>query len=210
MKSMENLFYVGLISIIIVFGMGMYFTGAVSHESPSTAGATGEHSYNLTLVITNQNYMQSQNHMQPAYYVLQDGKLLSSAQIYIPANSIINLTIINYDYGPGTVPAQYSKVMGTLNGTEYVVNDTNVNMSASQRGQYVKSVPSADLAHTFTIPKLGLNIMVPSDSIVSAQFQTGGPGVYGWQCQVDCGTGPSGWNGAMATPGWMMGQVIIQ
>ena len=210
MKSMENLFYVGLISIIIVFGMGMYFTGAVSHESPSTASATGEHSYNLTLVITNQNYMQSQNHMQPAYYVLQDGKLLYSAQIYLPANSIINLTIINYDYGPGTVPAQYSKVMGTLNGTEYVVNDTNVNMSASQRGQYVKSVPSADLAHTFTIPKLGLNIMVPSDSIVSAQFQTGGPGVYGWQCQVDCGTGSSGWNGAMATPGWMMGQVIIQ
>ena len=34
------------------------------------------------------------------------------------------------------------------------------------------------------------------ESIVVAYFHTPASGVYNWQCEVDCGTGASGWGGA--------------
>ncbi|MGP6220090.1 hypothetical protein [Caldiplasma sukawensis] len=206
MKTIEGWVYFSIVVAIILFGAGMYYTGYVQN-APTAVNSNSQ--YNLTMVITNQNYMSSVNHDQPAYFVLENGKIMSSAQIYLPANSLIKVTIINYDTGPGTVPSQYAKVMGTLNNTEYVINDTSVNKNGTY-GQWVNTVPEADLAHTFTVPGLGLNIMVPSVSTVIAYFHTGSPGVYQWQCQVNCGTGPSGWGGAMATSGWMQGEVIIQ
>ena len=57
---------------------------------------------------------------------------------------------------------------------------------------------------------MNLNILVPSQSITETTFHTGNSGVFQWQCEVDCGTGASGWGGAMATPGWMMGEVVVQ
>jgi hypothetical protein len=208
MKTIETWFYVGLLAVILVFGVGMYYEGAISHASPSTSTQSSTNEYNITLVITNQNYLASAGHNQPAYYVLENGKLMSSAQIYLPGDSLIRMTIINYDTGPGTTSSTYSKVTGTLNNTEYVFNDTSVNTTA-QTGHWISSVPFSDLAHTFTVPNMNLNIMVPSESIVVAYFHTPASGVYNWQCEVDCGTGASGWGGAMETPGWMQGEIVL-
>ncbi|MHB1440408.1 MAG: cupredoxin domain-containing protein [Cuniculiplasma sp.] len=207
MKTIETWFFIGLLAIVLIFGAGMYFVGSSGHVSTSTQHSSNE--YNITLVITNQNYMASAGKNQPAYYVLENGKMMSSAQIYLPSNSLVTMTIINYDFGPGSVSSAYSKVTGTLNNTEYVVNDTNINKSSSASGQWVSTVPSADLAHTFTIPQMNLNVLIPSDSIVVASFHTPKSGVFSWQCEVDCGTGSSGWGGAMTTPGWMQGEVVI-
>ena len=209
MEKLETIFYTAIIGIIVVFGAGMYMTGSVSH-APAQNSATSANSYNLTLVITTNNYLASANHSQPAYYVLENGQLTSSAQIYLPSSTLIHLTIINYDSGPGNVPSTYANVMGTTNGTEFIMNDSAVNMSSGSEGQWVSTVPSADLAHTFTVPGMNLNILVPSQSITEATFHTGSSGMFQWQCEIDCGTGTSGWSGAMTTPGWMMGQIVVQ
>ena len=213
MNKIETIFYTTIIGIIVVFGAGMYFVGTASN-APSHSTSSSTNSYNLTLVVTNQNYFPSANRSMPAFYVLQGGKLLSSAEIYIPANELIHLTIINYDTGPGSVPSTYAKVSGTTNGTEFIMNNTGVNMTSNSEGQWVSTVPDANLAHTFTIPGItsgvNLNVLIPSQSIVSATFHTGNSGVFTWQCQVNCGTGSSGWGGPMLTPGWMTGQVVVQ
>ncbi len=206
MKNIESMFYVGIIAVVLVFGVGMYMEGSLSHESPSASTSSNE--YNITLVITNQSYMSSVQHNQPAFFVLENGKLMSSAQIYLPGNSLIRMTILNYDSGPGTVPSQYSKVTGTLNNTEYVINDTNVNASSGQTGKWVNSIPPSELSHSFTIPNV-VNILIPSQSIVVAMFHTPASGVFDWHCYVNCGYGSSGWGGAMSTPGWMEGEVVI-
>ena len=198
MEKLETIFYTTIIGIIVVFGAGMYMTGSASH-APAQNSATSANSYNITLVITTGNYFTSANHNQPAYYVLENGQLTSSAQIYLPSSTLIHLTIINYDSGPGNVPSTYANVMGTTNGTEFIMNDSAVNMSSGSEGQWVTTVPS-----------MNLNILVPSQSITEATFHTGNSGSFQWQCEVDCGTGTNGWGGAMETPGWMMGQVIVQ
>ena len=206
MKTIETWFYVGLLAVILIFGVGMYYEGAISHASTSTQSSSNE--YNITLVITNQNYLSSAGRDQPAFYVLENGKLMSSSQIYLPGDSLIRMTIINYDSGPGSVSSAYSKVTGTLNNTEYVLNDSMVNTSI-HGGQWISSVPSSELAHTFTVSELNLNIMIPSQSIVVAYVHTPKSGVLNWQCEVDCGTGSSGWGGAMDTPGWMQGEIVV-
>jgi hypothetical protein len=35
------------------------------------------------------------------------------------------------------------------------------------------------------------------------------PGTYTWQCETPCGSGPTGWGGAMATYGWMRGNFSV-
>lgn len=209
MNNKDTLFVVGLLVFVVLFGAGMYYTGSVTHDSGNVAiSGTGSHQYNITLVITNQNYLASVCQDQPAYFVLENGKLVSSAQIYLPGNALIQMTIIDYDSGPGTVASGYNKVMGTMNNTEYVLNNTNVNGTTTQ-GHWVSTVSSQHLAHTFTIPSIGLNIMVPGHATVVAYFHTPKTGVLSWRCEVNCGTGPSGWGGAMETPGYMEGEVVL-
>ena len=60
---------------------------------------------------------------QPAYFVLHDGKLQSSAYIKIPAKTLVNVTIINYDGGPADgIAAKYQQVAGTVGNVVYALN----------------------------------------------------------------------------------------
>ncbi|EQD47830.1 hypothetical protein B1B_12147, partial [mine drainage metagenome] len=54
-----------------------------------------------------------------------------------------------------------------------------------------------------------VNVPVPMSSVVHASFYINQTGTFNWQCEVDCGSGPTGWGGAMSTPGWMMGSVKV-
>jgi len=139
----------------------------------------------------------------------EDGKNPMPATVTLPANATVTLTIKTYDDGGGTVPAAYAKVTGTVGNTE-TVNGTSESAFKA----------SGQIAHTFTVTGLGLNIplvaatdqgstVVPSVTVVT--FKTPAKaGTYSWQCYQPCGTGSAGWGGPMATPGWMMGTLKIQ
>ena len=65
--------------------------------------------------MTTNNQYNSSVGDQPAFYILSGGKLLSTANITLPSNKKIDLTIINYDDGVGPVATQYDNVTGTTN-----------------------------------------------------------------------------------------------
>ena len=142
--------------------------------------------------------------------------LLSSASISLPANRLIKLVIVNYDDGNASLAGpQYANVQGTVNGTITYVNNDNVNSSQGATGivvngsQTVSDVPLSDIAHTFTIPQLGINIPVPVSSTVTAYIKIDKAGTYTWFCETTCGSGADGLGGAMATAGWMTGNVVV-
>ena len=81
MKTIETWFYVGLLAVILIFGVGMYYEGAISHASPSTSTQSSTNEYNITLVITNQNYLASAGQNQPLAPVPQP---TSHCQLYTP------------------------------------------------------------------------------------------------------------------------------
>jgi hypothetical protein len=121
------------------------------------------------------------------------------------AGDTVVLTIKSYDDGtaPLSPDSPYNKVLGTVNGTELV------------NGKPVSQFADNAVAHTFTVPGLGLNIVVPAAPTggtvtVQATFKVPKAGTYNWQCEAPCGTTASGWGGPMETPGWMQGTITIE
>ncbi len=119
----------------------------------------------------------------------------------LPANSRVELIIHSYDDGPATIPASDLKVQGTVGGYELVDGKKVTHYSNAKN----------DVAHTLTVPSLGLNIPIPPKTskeqyvTVIAEFNTGKASNNTWQCEAACGSGASGWMGAMMTNGWMKG-----
>jgi hypothetical protein len=198
----------------IGIGWGFQATVLPSGSVSTTSGTQGPAS--ITLVITTGNAFNSTVGEQPAYYVLTPSGLQPATHLTFPMNSLVKLTIINYDDGNATLlNAQYTSVQGTVNGTMTYVNNDNVNSTYGGNGiviiggQTVTSVPPDMIAHTFTIPTLNINIPIPVSSIVVAYIKITTAGTFQWMCETACGFGPAGTLAAMETPGWMLGDVEV-
>jgi hypothetical protein len=127
---------------------------------------------------------------------------LAPGTIRVPAGATVVLTIKEYDDMVTPLPTMgmmgspFNSVWG---GTETV------------DGKPVTWVSNAQIAHTITIPQLGINVPLPKaphggfTKVVFTFKAPSTPGTYTWQCETPCGTGPTGWGGPMATYGWMKG-----
>ena len=114
----------------------------------------------------------------------------------------MTLTIISRDDGTAPLPSNspYSKVSGTVTGSELV------------DGKAVTIVNAQDVAQTFTVPGINLNLPIPvaptgGAVTVTATFKLLKGGTFDWQCEAPCGTGSTGWRGPMITPGYMQGSI---
>lgn len=121
-----------------------------------------------------------------------------------PQGSTVTLTIVSHDDGTAPLPSNspYTKVSGTVTGNELV------------DGKAVTTVNAQDVAHTFTVPGLNLNLPIPvaptgGTVTVKATFKLPKSGTFDWQCEAPCGTGSTGWGGPMITPGFMEGSINI-
>lgn len=186
-------------------------------QTPTTTTSTVSTPYIVTLVITTGNQFNSTVGDQPAYYVLGPNGLQSSAQINLPAQRLIELVIINYDNGAANLTdSKYAAVTGVVDNQITLVNNTLINSTMGSSGiqirgvENVTSLPTNGIAHTFTIPSLGINIPVAPLSTEVAYFTIDTAGTYTWFCMTECGSGPKGLGGAMSTAGWMTGSVVVQ
>ena len=144
-----------------------------------------------------------------------------NTDLVLPANSVITMTIENYDSQTPILNNFYAQVQGTIGGTETV------------DGKTVTSVDPATVSHTFTIhsipdvnqPVLYVSVPVVGEAddvktpdfdfpvhpiVMQFSFVTGGPGKYIWQCFDPCGYGYDGFGGPMQTRGFMSGAVTVQ
>ena len=127
---------------------------------------------------------------------------MAPADIHVRAGATVVLTIKEYD-DMVTPVADLSPFLRVMGGTETV------------NGKPVRSVGNGQLAHTFTIPSLGINAPLPVASMdgpttVRFTFRApAAPGTYQWLCVTPCGTGPYGISGAMNSNGWMRGHLIV-
>lgn len=213
------------ISLVVVFAavVAAGLTGVVSARentitvtiparTASTAGTQQDSRapYQLTLVEA-MGVPWNKSLMQPKFYVLGSHGLQSSANISVPVNTLIQVTIFSYDTPTAGAVAQSGKVTGTLGGAMEFFNGTlatgisNETMAQMMSlGKNVTSVPAGVVAHTFSVPQLGINIPVVGGSTEIAYLSFNHAGAYTWMCIVPCG--PE----AMATPGWMTGTLTVR
>jgi hypothetical protein len=129
------------------------------------------------------------------------------------------MTIYGYD---GCTPLRnpyFSKVTGTIGGVAYV--------NGKPESQ-INSWSGCNVAHTFSIPGINLNVPMASPSLTAnlcgTSPCTSGPhetmtfsfmsprttGAYFWQCRVPCGGGfIDGFGGPMQTIGFMTGNMEV-
>lgn len=132
---------------------------------------------------------------------------MATSPTALPANTIVTVTIRNFDVGDDTVPkgSPLLQVQGTT--TQNAVAD----------GKAYTALDASHISHTFTIAQMRLNVPIPGDPVgdanhvtVTFSFRTPAKaGTYTFQCYVPCGTGSSGFDGPMATVGYMRGTVTV-
>ena len=132
---------------------------------------------------------------------------MATSPTALPANADVTVTIRNFDVGDDSVPASSPilQVQGTTTG------------NATADGKTYTKLDANHISHTFTIPQLHLNVPIPGDPVgdanqvtVTFTFHTPAKaGTYTFQCLVPCGTGDAGFDGPMATLGFMRGTVTV-
>lgn len=127
----------------------------------------------------------------------------------VPADATVVFRITNFD-GATALPAPYASVRGTVGNEAYAypIKAKNPNASGTPR-PFTSLNAKTGVAHTFSIPALGINVPIPAYSVVTFTIHTGKAGTYSWRCFDPCGTGPSGWGAAMSRVGYMEGTFTV-
>lgn len=190
-----------VVGVPAVVGMSVASVSFAAAARPAKMHATAAHSVHESLVLL-ADAMAGKDGW-PEY--------VGGSKIIWPKNSTITLTI--YAYDDMTTPLTkalriYDHVRGTVGGNERI------------DGKAATKVANSDIAHTFTVNGIGLNLPIPeapkwkqgtlrAPVVVTATFHTGKAGTYTWQCYAPCGTGKGGTAGSMTKPGYMTGKVVV-
>jgi heme/copper-type cytochrome/quinol oxidase subunit 2 len=190
------------ILLCVTFVAGVYYYVALQavlgHRATTpiahAAAITRHVQANLDIVINQQGLQKD----WPAY---------SPSKLVLPANSLVTITLRDYDMGNTPLPkgSPFTTVQGIVGGVAYA------------DGHAFSALAPDKIAHTFTMPQLNINVPLPGDTttgkpygVVTFTFRTGAPGIYYFRCMDPCGTGNSGWQGPMLTKGYMLGFLTVQ
>lgn len=151
-----------------------------------------------------------------SYLIRKNEKWVRSTIFTVPANSVVHVTIYQYDGDSGLRNPFLSQVQGTVGGTETV------------DGKTINSIDPEEASHTFVIPQLGVFVPLPgvdeeaknqcefapcegaAHRTITFSFKTGKKGRYRWQCFVPCAAGTiDGFGGPMQTLGYMDGFINV-
>ena len=132
----------------------------------------------------------------------------------MPANSVVHVTIYQFDSPTGLRNPFLSQVQGTDRRARETLD-----------GKTVNAINPEEASHTFAVPQLGVFVPLPGISeeaknpakkrrvnprsdhrTITFSFRTGKKGRYRWQCFVPCAAGfIAGNGGPMQTLGYMDG-----
>ncbi|MHB1435841.1 MAG: cupredoxin domain-containing protein [Thermoplasmata archaeon] len=167
--------------LLVVAGAGLGFAAGIPLTNASGGSPTPPPApahLYLTVIINPENGM-------PQY---------SPANFTVPTGLVV--VTINDTDSPMNWSGCLCRVRGTVNGVEYL-NQTPYAI-----------LPPTNVAHTFSIPTLGLNVVSPGQSSVTFTLDLINPGQFIWFCMAPCGSdGPTG--APMGVPGYMTGTMTV-
>jgi hypothetical protein len=200
------------VAVLAAIGLyiGLYLIN-VPGSASATPTATGSQLYVATVATAEAS---DPHNTWVSYYAVDanSGNWRHDTTFQVPANTLIHMTIYQYDTSTGLRNPFFSQPSGTVGP---VMVD----------GKPITVVDPTLPAHTFAIPQIGLSIPLPGASstaknlctqapcalsnahhTVSFTFRSPGKGLYRWQCFVPCGAGfIQGNGGPMQTVGYMGG-----
>jgi hypothetical protein len=213
----KKLLGVGLAVVFVGVLLGLYVATWATSAPPTIVANTAAPSSGgtqltlMTVAAIGPKY-EPNNPDWVSYLIKKNGKWIHSTIFTVPANSVIHVTVYQYDGDTGLRNPLLSQVQGTIGGTETV------------DGKVVNAIEPEEASHTFVIPQLGVFIPLPgvpeeaknqcefapcedaTHRTIEFSFHTGAKGRYRWQCFVPCAAGfLYGLGGPMQTLGYMDG-----
>jgi hypothetical protein len=135
----------------------------------------------------------------------------------LPANTLVHVTIYNFDSASGLRNPWFGQSVGTVGDTMTV------------GGKQMVGINPDSASHVFSIPEIGLSVPIQGipdgaknpcgnapcslsfdHTTTTFTFRTPGKGLYRWQCFVPCAAGYiAGFGGPMQTVGYMDGFIKV-
>ena len=196
-----------------------------------TAGHAPGHPVSMTIMTDPVNDV-SDHPDWVSYFVRspQTGKWVHSTIWRLPAHTRINVTAYEFDTCDPLRNQFNGRVAGTVGNVMSVSGEAD---GVNGKGiSVVNSDTTCGVAHTFSVPSLGINVPFEGVTYVASlkprgcaqapcvlsdyhttttfSFFTPGPGEYRWQCFIPCGLASVDGNGhAMSTIGFMTGYLDV-
>ncbi len=203
-----------LVSILIAVYVSFLTNGPTPYDVP----AANASNVNLTLqTVAAIGPKLSPNENWVSYLVRENGVWKRSTVWTLPANTLVHVTLYNFDGKSGLRNPFLAQARGLVGGT------------FGLDGKPTSVINPDDASHTFAIPSLG--VIVPIEGVgdnapkqcdfapcsmsnahttITFTFRTGKKGHYRWQCFVPCAAGfVYGFGGPMQTVGYMDGYVDV-
>jgi hypothetical protein len=203
---------------VVVLAVALCVFAAVYVRSLTGSPQAAARSVDLTLQTVG---ALGPNYDHPTWvsYLVRDrgGEWLHSTNLEVPANTVVRVTILQYDSATGLRNPFFARPQGTVGNVMQV------------DGKPVDVIDPTLTSHTFAIPQLGVFVPLPGVAdnaknqcaaapCTSAQahrtitftFRTGRKGRYRWQCFVPCAAGfLTGFGGPMQRFGYMGGYLNV-
>jgi hypothetical protein len=204
-----------VLAIVVCVAIGLYI-GLYLINVPGSVAAVQTSSGNQLYLATVPAAEPSDPHPTWVSFYAVDansGNWRHDTTYVVPANTLVNVTIYEYDTQTGLRNPFISQVSGTVGGT------------FSLNGATTKAIDPDTASHVFAVPHIGLSVPLEGPTsnaknpctqapcslsnahhTISFTFRTPGKGLYRWQCFVPCAAGfIQGNGGPMQTVGYMGG-----
>jgi hypothetical protein len=206
-------------TVLVCAGIGLYI-GLYLVNVPGSAAATSTPAgAQISLATVPAAALSDPHPTWVSYYAVDshDQNWHHVTTYVLPANTLVHVTIYQFDSQTGLRNPFLSQASGTVGGT-FQLN-----------GRTVKTIGPDTASHVFAIPQIGLSVPlygIPSNAknpcsnapcplstshaTIQFTFRTPGKGLYRWQCFVPCAAGYiQGFGGPMQTVGYMDGFIKV-
>ena len=205
-----------IVCVAIGLYLALYLTN-VPGSVAATPGASG--GANLYLATVAAAKGTDPHPTWVSYYAVDasDQHWRHDTTFVLPANTLVHVTVYQFDGQSGLRNPFLSQAQGTVGGT-FTIN-----------GKTTQSIDPDTASHVFAIPDMGVSVPlegIPDDAknpcanapcplstdhfTISFTFRTAGKGLYRWQCFVPCAAGfIHGFGGPMQTVGYMDGFIKV-
>jgi hypothetical protein len=208
-----------LVAVAVVAGaLAVYINKFTNQPVPVAAVASSPGHAEITLGTTPAVGKLGGEPTWVSYLAWRDGTWKHTTTYELPANSLVDVTVYQFDGDSGLRNPFLSQVQGTVGGKMLV------------DGRSVDSIDPDDASHTFAVPDIGVVVPlpgVPDDAPnqcaempcslskahrkIEFTIRTPPPGEYRFQCFVPCAAGfIDGNGGPMQTVGYMDGYLEVR
>ena len=217
----------GTVVVLFLVAVGLILWAFASFLTPGTPGGVvnfmAGHAAGQPVNMTIETVGSTGHGPHPTWvsYLTKEpttGKWVHETTWQLPAKTVINVTILQYDSGSPLRNQEWGQVQGTIGGTATINGNTYSDFNSYTGG---------GVGHTFAVPALGLSVPligITSSNVCGAtpcskfphntitfSFKTPAAGSYNWQCFVPCGLGYLYGNGGpMSTQGYMGGFLEVR